>query len=186
MKISDGEKLILMMLSEIHEHLKIEDEGDSQFVRSAIISGNVWGVKWRFPRIFHGSDPTPEVVTEVVDILNMWSHIESSYQNFSPADKAKIEIEAAPLGSHVQFSGFNGNNEAFFLSVARFLVDDLGRFQIFKGRDLDSHSPWSLDGYRRMLAVFKPLRTSSNLIATEIIKLLKARFQPEDQRVAAR
>jgi uncharacterized protein YfbU (UPF0304 family) len=186
MTITDGERLILMMLSEIHEHLRIEDGGDSQFVRSSIISGNVWGVKWRFPRIFHDSDPTPEVVTEVVDILNMWSAIEGSYQNVSPEDRAKIEKEAAPYGSHVRFSGFDGNNEAFFLSVARFLVDDLGRFQIFKGRDLDSHSPWCLDGYRRMLAVFKPLRASSHLIATDIIELLKARFQPEDEEVAAR
>jgi hypothetical protein len=42
-KLSDGDKLILMMLSEIHEHLKIENGDDSKFVQSTILSGNLWG-----------------------------------------------------------------------------------------------------------------------------------------------
>jgi len=44
MKLTDGEKLILYMLSEIYEHLGIEGKTkiDSQFVKSAIHDGHAW------------------------------------------------------------------------------------------------------------------------------------------------
>lgn len=184
MKLTDGEKLILMMLSEIHEALKIKNGVDSKFVRSAILSGNLWGLKWGLPGIFHGSEPTPEVVTEVCEILDMWSLIERSYRGLSPEDTTLIEKEAAPLGKHVRFTGFDGNNEAEYINVAGFLVDELERFSEFKGRDLNSHMP-SLDAHRRMLTVFKPMRTSSNLTATEIIAILKHRIHPESRKAAA-
>ena len=185
MKLSDGEKLILVMLSEIHQKLKIENGVDSELVQSAIFSGNLWGLQWEFTGIFHGFEPTPDMVTEVVDILEMWSFIERADQSLSPDDKARVEKEAAPFGTHVEFSGFDGNGEAAYLSIARFLIDELDRFGEFKGRELNSHLPLSLDSYRRMLVVFEPLRTSSDLTATEITKILKEQIHPENRKAAA-
>jgi uncharacterized protein len=185
MKLSDGEKLILVMLSEIHQKLKIENGVDSELVQSAIFSGNLWGLKWELTGIFHDSEPTPEMVAEVVDILDMWSFIERADQGLSPDDKARVEKEAAPFGTHVKFAGFDGNGEAAYISIARFLVDELGRFREFEERELNSHLPLSLDGYRRMLVIFKPLRTSSDLTATEIIQILKERIRPENRKAAA-
>jgi uncharacterized protein len=184
MKLSDGEKLILVMLSEIHERLNIENGVDTKLVRSAIYSGNLWALKWELPGILHGSEAKDEVLMETGDILEMWSFIENSYGGLSPKDKIRIETEAPPLGTHVRFTGFDGNNEAEYINVASFLVDELERFPAFKGRDLDSHMP-SLDAHRRMLAVFKSFRTSSDLTATEIIKILKARIHPENRKAAA-
>jgi uncharacterized protein len=188
MKLSDGEKLILVMLSEIHQKLKIEDGVDSELVQSAIFSGNLWGLKWEFTGIFHDSEPTPEMVTEVVDILDMWSFIEKADQSLSPDDKAQVEREATPFGKHVKFTGFDGNGEAGYISVARFLIDELDRFGEFKGRELNSHVPFSLDAHRRMLAVFTPLRpslTESDLSANQITRILKERIHPENRKAAA-
>jgi len=176
MELSDGEKLILIMLSEIHENLKIKDGIDPKFVRDAIFSENTWSLAWKYPGIVgSGENKAPPVVSEVLDILEMWEVLEISYKKLQPADKARVETEAEPFGRNVQFRGFDGNNETEYMGVAGFLVNDLERFSTFKGRDLNSHLP-SLNTYKRMLAVFRPLRNShtfNTLNAEQIIKILK-------------
>ena len=71
MKLSDGEKLILTMLCEIHEKLKIENGVDTELVKEAIYGGNLWGMKWAFTGIFHDSEPTDEVVEEAAEIMDI-------------------------------------------------------------------------------------------------------------------
>ena len=56
MNLSDGEKLILAMLSEIHEALEIKNGVDPKFVQSAIYSGNFWGLKWQYSGIFDSEE----------------------------------------------------------------------------------------------------------------------------------
>ena len=46
MELRDSEKLILMMLSEIHEHLKIKDGIDPVLVKEAIRTGNTWAINF--------------------------------------------------------------------------------------------------------------------------------------------
>lgn len=180
MELSNGEKLILLMLSEIYEYLKIDGDIDPQFVREAIFSENTWGLAWKYPGIIgSGKNATPPVVNEVADILEMWQMLEASYNRLPPADKARVEKEAEPFGSHVRFRGFDGNHETKYMGVAEFLVNDLEKFSIFKGRDLNSHMP-SLDIYRRMLAIYKSIRNSHDdlLNAEQIITVLKEQAYP--------
>jgi len=177
MQLTDGEKLILIMLSEIHEKLAIPNGIDPKFVRDAIYSGNAWGLKWKYAGIFDSAESPDDVRHDVVNILDMWSFMESSYKDLSNADKTRIENEAHPFGD-ARFSGFDGNNESEYISVARFLIDHLDRFTDFKGRDLNSHMP-SIDRYSRMFLVFEPIHKSLGLSgkklgATEIIEILKA------------
>jgi uncharacterized protein YfbU (UPF0304 family) len=160
--------------------LGIENGVDPKFVQSAIYSGNTWGLTWKFPGIFHNGGDTPAIVKDVVDILAMWSDIESAYQSLSSEDKARIETEVEPLGRDVQFRGFDGNNESEHFGIALFLVNDLERFSELKGRDLNSHMP-SLGMYRRMLATYTPLRSSlsySPLTPSQLIQILKEQIHP--------
>jgi hypothetical protein len=95
-------------------------------------------------------------------------------------DKARIEKEAEPFGKNLRFRGFDGNNETEYLGVSRFLIEHLDRFTHFKGRDLNSHMP-SIEAYRRMYEVFKPMRNSlgrGELNASQIIEILKAELHP--------
>lgn len=85
------------------------------------------------------------MVKDVVNILTMWSSIENSYEKLSLEDKEIVQIEATPFGKHVKFDGFDGNNECSHFSIASFLIDHLNRFSNFKGRDLNSHTPQSVD-----------------------------------------
>jgi uncharacterized protein len=68
------------------------------------------------------------------------------------------------------------------MAITRFLVEDIGTFEHFKGRDFNSDLPFSLDAYNRMYAVFEPMRGTlydRDLSASEIIPLLKAKLHPE-------
>jgi uncharacterized protein YfbU (UPF0304 family) len=181
MKLSDGEKLILSMLCDIHEHLKI-DNGTAGLVSSAIYRGNLWGLKWVFPGIFHDSEPTEEMLHETVNIMDMWSFIERFYEKLSPEEKTFVEKQAEPFGKHVRFDGFDGNGEAAYISIARFLVDKLDRFQDFKGREMNAHMP-TLEAHRRMLAVYTPMR-NTNLTAQQIANLIRERTHPENRKAA--
>jgi uncharacterized protein len=176
MTLSNGERLILVMLCEIYEKLGIKGEVDAKFVQSAIYSGNLWGLQWHYPGIFDVEDHDREVVSEVANILDMWWSIESAYAKFTKAEREKVAASDTPFAKNVKFPGFDGNNEGEYLSVARFLVDDLERFTHFKGRDLNSHMP-SLGVYRRMFEVFDPMRRElalRTLGPDDIIELLRA------------
>ena len=72
MELSFGEKLILIMLSEIHEKLKIEDGIEPRFVQHAIFTEAAWSLTWKYPGLVgSGRASTPPHVREV------WDHLRS-------------------------------------------------------------------------------------------------------------
>lgn len=183
MKITDGEKLILLMLSELYDTLEIDGEIEPDFIRSAIFSDKTWSIPWKYSGIPFGNQETPEIVKEVLDILDMWSFIEYSYGKLSDEEKTYIEKEAAPFGKAPKFRGFDGNNETDYMGTASFVVNQLDRFEEFKGRNFNSHCP-SVDGYRRMLAVFNDVRKDfylDSLSAEQIASILKEKIHPENR-----
>jgi len=71
--------------------------------------------------------------------------------------------------------GFDGNNETEHMSIARFLVEKLRRFENFKGRSFNSHMP-KVASYRKMIQLFEPMRRNlvgRELSVDELIALLK-------------
>lgn len=179
MKLSDGEKLILLMLADMYKGLKIKGDFDPGFISETIHSDHLWGFNWRFQGIPLEKSEDPPELRETVDYMDMWSFLEDSYKKLSPADKKRIETEAEPFGKHVEFHGFDGNNETHY-HIARYMVDHLDRFQSFKKRELNSHSP-TIDMYARMYRVFEPMRSRlmDRLLNTdEMIEILKAAVHP--------
>lgn len=182
MKLSDGEKLILMMLSKMSEKHNPDADTDLKFIEEAIISNNTWGIPWKYSGIPFEDNKTPEDVKEVVNILEMWHFIEASYAALSDDDKSRLEKEAEPFGKNPKFRGFDGNNEPQ-IGIAQFLIEQLDRFGSFKDRDLNSHMP-SIDTYRRMYSAFKPMRqelAGELLTANQLIEILKAMTHPDHQ-----
>lgn len=177
LKFSDGEKLIMLMLCEVYKHLKIDSEIDPSFVEAALHGGHYWGLEWEYIGIFHDDVDSKKTVSEVVNILDMWSFVESSYAKLPKKDQDRVEKDAEPFGKHVSFRGFDGNNEIEHLSIARFLINDLKRFSAFKDRDLNSHTH-SIERYRCMLMVFEPMRRTlvgGSLSAKQIVELLNTK-----------
>lgn len=186
MTLTNPEKLILLMLSELHEKVGVKDGTDTELLKRAISSGNTWALDWEMPGIVGDcSEPNPPQVTDVVNILDMWSFIEEAYEKFDENAREKVKIGATPSGEHVKFTGFDGNNEASHASIAHFLVEDMNRFSRFKKRDLNSHFP-SIDGLLRMSTLFKAIRPSladRGLNADEVIQLLNARKHPTEAQL---
>lgn len=178
MKLTNSEKLILVMLADIQNKLGKEHELDGEFIKRAIFSDNTWALEWEYTGIFSGEpEEAPPEVNDVCNILDMWFFIESAYDEMDPDDKARIAEEVGPLGKNVRFLGFDGNYETKHLSVASFLINDMDRFQHFSGRDLNSHCP-VVDGYLRMFEIFKTIRpqlAEAGLTADQITRLLNAR-----------
>jgi hypothetical protein len=177
-RFSDGERLLMLMMRDLYKKLKIDDgEIDTDFIAEVIWGGHYWAPKWEMQRLFHGEEDDPNDVRFVVDVLNMWSFLERAYNRLDEAAKARVEEEAKPFGRDVRFEGFDGNNETSLMSIARFLVNKMGRFEEFQKRELNSHFP-SVDMHKRMLAVFKPMQKSllgRDLSVDQIIRILKAR-----------
>ena len=182
MQLSDGEKLILLMLSQIHEHLKIKSDTDTALVKEAIYSGNLWGLEWGMPGVFHGSETPEGVVREMVHILAMWERLEQSFKGLNAADKEWL-TKNSDLGDDVKFHGWDGNSqtEVHYISAARFMVEHLDRFEHFKDCDFNAHMP-TLEAHRRMLPVFEPILhqvLNKNFNKEQIAEVLAAYKHPD-------
>lgn len=186
MKITDGEKLILLMLSELYDALKVQGEIEPDFIRSAIFSNKMWSIPWKYSGIPFESEETPEIVKKVLDILDMWNLIEYSYQELSEDGKKSLEKEAELFGKDPKFLGFDGNSETDYMSTASFIVNKLERFEEFKDRDFNSHYPL-VDAYSRMLVVFEEIRKDwsfGSLTERQLVNILKEITHPGSRNKA--
>lgn len=156
MEIRPVERLILTMLTEIYDNLKIKGEVDASLVRSALFGGHSWVFDWEMPGIAKVEEKPERLVRETVDILDMYDFLELSYADLEPDDRAGID------DWRIRFPGFDGNNETDHIGIARFFVEELGRFERFRGRDLNSHHP-TLDRARAMLKTFEPIRSTTGM-----------------------
>ncbi|HEY0140400.1 MAG TPA: YfbU family protein [Thermoanaerobaculia bacterium] len=176
-KFSDGERVLILMMRDLYKRLKVEEaEVDADFLADAIYGGHYWAPKWEMSGVFHGEEDDPSDVHFVGDVLDMWSQIERSYERLDEKEKARIAREAEPFGKDVRLRGFDGNNESSLLGIANFFIKKMGRFEEFRGRDLNSHFP-SVDIHKRMLAVYAPMEkmlVGRGLNADQIIQLLQA------------
>ena len=109
--------------------------------------------------VFHDHVDDPDEVRHVVDVLDMWTFMEEAYISFSAGDKKKLVADVGPRADSVAFPGFDGNNESSQLGIACFLIEDMGRFQRFKGRDLNSHHRTE-ERYRRCQTVHADARNA--------------------------
>ena len=175
--VSDGEKLLLTILGDICRHLQIDNNVDPEFVVNAISEGRYWALQQQYDYLLHSRVQDKRVVDEVRDVLDMWRFIEEDYARLSKQDQELVASEGGPFGEHVAFRGFDHKYEGEYCATTRFLIDEMGWFSGFKGRDFYTVG-FRMEGYRRMLEIFEPIRRTldgpnKRLSAAQIIKLLK-------------
>ncbi|WP_095166076.1 YfbU family protein [Pseudomonas sp. Irchel 3H3] len=182
MKLTNGERLITLMLCELYDKLDVVGEVDPDFLRTAIYTENEWSLAWKYPGIPFKSEDEPPELREVLDILEMWSFIETSYAELGQDEKNILLTRTQPFTTAPRFPGFDGNNEAEYISISSILIDQLDRFQDFSGRDLNAHMP-TLGTYRRMLAKFREVREGNwdLLDVDELESVLAERVHPENR-----
>lgn len=168
-----AERLMTVMLADLIEASGVARDINPGLVRKAIYGGHNWGLRWDNAHLFHGHIDNERYVTEVTDILDMWLFLESGVAKLAPADQKAIQDNEDVV--HIKFVGFDGNHESEHMSIAHFMIHDLGRFPSFKGRDLNSHSG-QLRRYRRMVAKFLPLRPrlgDRQITPAELLEILR-------------
>lgn len=150
MELSNGERLIIFMLSEVMEALKLNNEIDPVLVRSLVTDNAGWALGRKYPGIFHSESAAPSVVKETGDILWMWGIIESGISKLSGEQAAE-----AKGWHHNAFAGFDANNDPHY-HVSSTMIRELGEFKDSRnGVVLNSHTQAALPSYRRMYAKFE-------------------------------
>ncbi len=150
MQMTDGERLIVVMLAEVMEAMGLNGEIDPSMVKRLAINRDDWAIKTQYHGFLHDEGgPTEAEVAETHDILAMWSFIE-----YSIGELVGEEAKEAAGFRHTRFSGFDGNNDPHH-GIAHTLINDLGRWTEFKDHPLNSHSMASIARYRAMLPKFE-------------------------------
>jgi uncharacterized protein YfbU (UPF0304 family) len=160
MNLSEGERLILVMLCDIYKALELKGAVDPDALKPLILEARHNGAA-------RAANGTPgehrertAVASEVSEILDMWSAVERGYKHLSIEEKRVVEAEAGPLGRGVRFSGFDAEREIEYRDAAHHLIEVTGLFERFQGRNLEAHMP-ALAGYRRMLRLYGPMRPAA-------------------------
>lgn len=180
---SPGEKLVLLALREMARKLGVTlEDPELDSVADAIHGGHDWALRMAMPGVFHNHQDDPDNVEFVMDVLSMWDDIERSYEALAPADQATLATNLGWAGTNPRFPGFDGNNEAEHMGIARHLITKLDRFQWFAGRKLNSHMP-TLATYGRMLGAFERVNRSDmddwRLTRNDLEKILGERVHPD-------
>lgn len=148
MKLSDGERLIVVMLAEVMQELKLNKEIDPSLILTLACGRDDWAIKHKYNNLFEDGQQTDPEVGETIDILWMWRIIESSMSQLT-GDEA-TESKSWHMK---EFRGFDGNNDRHH-GIASTLINQIGDFSDFKGRNLNSHSQVTLPLYRKMYQKF--------------------------------
>ena len=146
MKLSDGEKLITLMLCDIAKALKIEGELDPDFISSMVAGNDEWAIKRKYHGAFHDERSSEETVEETSNILNAWRDITFSVKALNEDDRNALEGGA----DSYKFPGFDGNEPGHY-GVASILLGQLGLFRELADEPLNSHSN-NIEMHRNLVA----------------------------------
>jgi uncharacterized protein YfbU (UPF0304 family) len=172
MSLSNGERLILVMLAEFYRANKIKGEIDPDFVLATIFNDQTWAFGWKYQGIFR-DEKTPPVVIETCDILDMYRRITVSLKRLSTAEHARVLKEISPFEDYLKFQGFDFNSDPHS-GVVSHLVEHLDRYEEINP-DLNSHSSATISHYRSMLARIRSIPTAPQweLNPDQIIAVVK-------------
>jgi len=166
-QLTEGERLIVIMLADLMQGAGHGGEVDPELVKRLAINKDDWAFSWKYPGIFtNESGPSDEVVAETANILSMMSFIEYSVAQLPPG-----EVEKITPANRLRFRGFDGNHDPHH-SVAHTMIHDLERFEEFAGRDLNSHSQATLAHYRRMMPIYEASQHGADPLGLEVLQAL--------------
>lgn len=184
MDFTNEQRLIVALLTDIHAALKIEDGLDPLFVQDKVLSGRTWALNWRYPGLFDDSEETPKDVKFVANVLDLWQRLEHSFDALSDEKKSELASLSPIYGTEVRFRGFDGNGgDRDGMSTTHILVEEMGRWSSFKGRDFNAHMQMS-GVYERMLDASESLGKGYDDYAfsiEEMAEILNAAIHPDNR-----
>lgn len=146
-----AESLLVTMMAQVCTALRLKSMNYG-LIADALLDGQLWALDILVPGL---SDPAASSSDHVFvsSVMQMWWDVENRIDRLNKQDRAALAKKEPVFGAKPLFRGFDGNNETNYFGIAKFLVDKLGRFKEFAGRDLNSHAPMA-ETYRRMKRVY--------------------------------
>lgn len=177
------EKLTIALLCDLHKKLEVESRFDLSLVTQAVDDDDMWVLGWAYSNTFPEIETPPEVVF-VGNVFDMFSFIGRGYEALSPDDRAKVDGSSEHVAAWLTFSGYDGNNEGRYRSLAETMVNRLDRYVNFKDvANQNSHCPM-VGVYSRMFAAFEPIRETvirREMTADEIIRVVSEAIHPNNR-----
>jgi len=173
-KMTDAQKLIAAMLADLARPTD-KRELEHEEIIGAITSGRTWSLRWKYHYLFEDHEDHPEKVTQVVKNFDMWRFIERATASWDASQKADYESQVKEYDHDPKYHGYDGNYDPEY-GIAQHMVENLGRWSEFSGRDHNSHMP-TANKYALMEATFRPLLptlTNRNLSPSEVANIVNS------------
>lgn len=171
MKLTDGEKLIALMLADLMKHLQCESEIDPQVVEDAITGGRLWTLKRKvYYGLFAGQEPEESEIDEVRAVLSMCHRLESAIENLEPDDLAEI-----PHNKRKLYRGFAVDAEEQYADIAAYMIENDKKGYRFDDR-LRTDDEEQMPTYRRMLAIYEKVKPRGEwpTLVPDLVRIVEA------------
>ena len=146
-QLSIVERQILANQFEILSKLCGEDEYSARDFekKSEIVK---YGYTGEYSEVFdvHIDEIPHEICRETNEILNMYRRIETAKAKLIDDEKRQLDL------NKIKFEGFDANNNSHY-HYAKYMIENLDKWQEHKEMYLNSHSEFPLMKYRKMLAI---------------------------------
>jgi len=178
MKLSKFERYLLANQLQILEALYPDEAEGFAVQREALEHGYEFIYAMHTDHIYDGDDKmTDDECREVWDTMDMFLSIDGSLEKIG-----RDGFDDQPM---TKFVGYDGNNEAKFMSFASYTVKRLKRFThlpVDKPNYFNSHMP-TRDIYGRMLTEWKKIPDSNrfSMSSDQLQQVLQAAVHPDNR-----
>lgn len=141
------ERQILANQFKILSKLSEEDSYESKdYEKKAEIIEN--GYTGEYSEVFnvHSEEVSAEICYETNEILNMYRRINNAIATLTEDEKINLDLEK------IKFEGFDANNDSHYY-YAKYMIENLDKWQEHKEMHLNSHSQFPLIKYKKMLSI---------------------------------
>lgn len=173
LKLTDAERLILANQYSTLSRLESLQNGSSVDWYAELAENLRKGHSFLYDEKLYISPVLDEATkNHVLDTLDMFGALETSYRDFNVEEKAGINER------NITFEGFDFNNETEMYSFATALAEE-GRFSpvLTKDRYLNSHSP-TYEVYGRMIREWKAMGKPYLMNSAQVSQIAAARVHP--------
>jgi hypothetical protein len=157
------EKLTLLMMCDLFDHLGVDGDIDSSIVRKAVNSGNTWAIEREY-QILSIEEVPIKIQKKVDSALIAYRNLSNSLRALTSAecDELKAKYKLKTHDTFIQFPGYDGNNESDYMSAASMLCT-LGLYTEQQEIDKNSHEE-NADDYDNVISSLEVLRKAGHNI----------------------
>ena len=179
MEMTKAERLIVLMLCDLYKSPGEDKMFNPKLIEYAVAQGQLWALSWEYGDLLNADSTTRKQVDLTADIMTMWQVIEAFMSRFTSDQRNEVVVATGRRLDRIKFKGFY---EEPYRSISSFMLEELGRWPQFAGRDYSKMFP-VLEADLRMLVKYKQMRDANplglELTPEQVIEIVNERVHPE-------